>query len=332
MTSRPCAPLWRNFHVALLVVVSSAACTREYASPAGIAAAGSPNRESAGAQLAYATEKFVAGSRQAGDSPAPANAAAATSQPGDPISYLAYAYTVSLELPGEHLTRTMEAHAAACRDAGPRVCQVIAAQRAGDPASQLGGTLAIRAEPQWLQRFMTGAEGDARSAGGRVVAKSTTTEDLTRAIVDTEAALRAKKSLRGRLEQLLASRPGKLADFLDVERELARVQGEIDSTESTLAAMRTRVAMSSLTLHYSSRIRAMASDTFAPLGRALAGFIGYVVNGVAAIVTLVAVGLPWMVVGVPIAWLIVRARRRAQAMGRPAPPPMAVEPPAAPAS
>jgi hypothetical protein len=330
----------RTLATGLLLLLPATACTRYQALPPmegrETGRAGSLDKAPAASVIAgppaAAHHDAQPTGRQAGAMTTESFRRSASGQPVDPISYLAYAYAVSLELPGEHLARTMDAHAAACREAGPRVCQLVTAQRGGDAAIHVRGELSLRAEPRWLQRFMTGVEGDARGAGGRVVSKSTTTEDLTRAIIDTEAALRAKKALRERLEQLLASRPGKLADFLDVERELARVQGEIDSTESNLAAMRTRVAMSSLTVQYESRVRAVAGDTFAPLGRALAGFIGNVVNGVAAILTLVAVGLPWMVVGVPIAWLIVRACRRAKAMGRPAPLPMTVEPPAAPAS
>ena len=78
---------------------------------------------------------------------------------------------------------------------------------------------------------------------------------VTRVIVDTEATLRAKRALRDRLQQLLATRPGSLADLLGVERELARVQGEIDSSEPNLASTRTRVAMSAVTIEYASTAR-----------------------------------------------------------------------------
>ncbi len=142
----------------------------------------------------------------------------------------------------------MDGHVAACRNAGPRVCQLVASRRDGDPQDSLHGSLSLRAEPQWLQRFIKGVQSDAVGAAGRVTSQWTTTEDLTREIVDTEATLRAKRALRDRLQQLLATRPGSLSDLLGVERELSRVQSEIDSTESNLTAMRTRVAMSALTI------------------------------------------------------------------------------------
>ena len=318
----------RAFATGLLPLLLAAACTRSEGPP-GIAASGSLN--TAASPIGDAQPDNPARKAQAAQEGAMTFESvrrAGSIQPVDPISYLAYAYMMGLELPGDHLARTMDAHAAACRDAGSRVCQLVASQRGGDPAIIMRGTLSLRAEPQWLQSFMATVEGDARGAGGRIVSKSTTTEDLTRAIIDTEATLRAKRSLRGRLEQLLANRPGKLTDLLEVERELARVQTEIDSTDSNLAAMRTRVAMSELTVQYVSATRAVAGDTFEPLNRAFSGFISYVVQGVAAIVTIFAVALPWVVVSLPVAWLILRVRRRrATVIGSPDPPASVVEPP-----
>lgn len=253
-------------------------------------------------------------------------------QPVDPVSYLAYAYAMNLEVPGDRLIGVMDAHTAACRSAGLRLCQLVDAKRDGDPLGALRGALSLRAEPEWLQRFMKGVERDALGAAGRVTAQSTTTEDLTRAIIDTEATLRAKRALRDRLQQLLATRPGSLSDLLSVERELARVQGEIDSTDSNLTAMRTRVSMSALTIEYASSSRAVASDTFEPLRLALVGFLGPVVASTAALVTVVGGLLPWVLVGGLVLWLTLVVRRRRASHAASAPPPITTGPGAPPPS
>ena len=153
-------------------------------------------------------------------------------------------------------------------------------------------------------------EAQADEAGGRIIAENVTNaEDLTRQIVDTEARLRAQTALRDRLQELLRSRPGRLADLLEVERELARVQGELDATQSNLAVMRTRVAMSELTLSYRSAPRPVGSDTFEPLRNAFANFLGIIVGGFAAIITIIAGLIPFAVVVVPLVWLALRWRQ-----------------------
>jgi hypothetical protein len=224
--------------------------------------------------------------------------------------FLAYAYQIGLEIPSARLANVMDAHVRACQGAGPRLCQLVGASRGGDPDSAMQGNVQIRAEPNWLRTFMAGIGAQASAAGGRVLSQATTTEDLTRSIVDTEAHLRAETALRDRLQQLLQSRPGRLSDLLDVERELARVQGEIDATQSNLAVMRTRVDMSELTISYQSAPRSVGSDTFEPLRQALAGFLGIIVIGFAAIVTLIAGLLPFVIVIIPIVWGILAWRKR----------------------
>jgi hypothetical protein len=241
------------------------------------------------------------------------------SRPGDPVSYLAYAYGIRLELPGDRLIGVMDQHATACRDAGVRVCQLVASAREGDPLAALRGSLSLRAEPQWLQRFLTTVQSDAIGAAGRVTSQWTSTEDLTRTIVDTEATLRAKRTLRDRLQQLLATRSGSLTDLLGVERELARVQGEIDASESNLAATRTRVAMSALTIEYGSTVRGVAGGVFEPLRHAFADFIVAVVESAATLVTVVGALLPWVAVATLAVGLLIRRRRRARRTRSPEP-------------
>ncbi len=233
------------------------------------------------------------------------------SQPGgpNPVLYLAYTYTLGLEIPSERLTGVMDRHIQACQTAGPRVCQLITSNRSGSPDSDMNGFVSLRAEPTWLNTFKAGIAQQADEAGGRVDSENTTSEDLTRQIVDTEARLRAQTTLRDRLQELLRTSRGRLSDLLEVERELARVQGEIDSVQSQLAVMRTRVSMSELTLSYHSSPRSLGSDTFEPLRQAFASFLGIIVGGFAAIIVIIAGLIPFAVVLIPAIWLLLRWRR-----------------------
>ncbi|HYD88456.1 MAG TPA: DUF4349 domain-containing protein [Vitreimonas sp.] len=227
-----------------------------------------------------------------------------------PILYLAYSYAMGLEIPSQRLAGVVDAHVQACQSAGPRLCQLIGSNKSGDPDAYMTGYVQMRGEPQWLRNFMSGMSAQVDEAGGRIVEQTTNTEDLTRQIVDTEARLRALTALRNRLQELLRSRPGRLADLLEVERELARVQGEIDAIQSNLAVMRTRVSMSELAINYRSAPRPVGSNTFEPLQRALADFLGVIVAGFAALIYLIAGLIPIAVIAVPLIWLALRWRKR----------------------
>jgi hypothetical protein len=294
--------------VALLAVAGCAAETNEgaMAVDAAVAAppiAPPPMNESA---ADVAADAMLAGARAGGGAPVanpPAVSPAATPM-------LAYAYQVAFTIPAREVAPLMTRHQAACVAAGPALCQVVGASTNALGENSVSAQLSIRAEPKWLATFRDGLEADARKADGRVAARSVTSEDLTCAITDTDARLRAQKALRTRLEALIASRPGRLAELLEIERELARVQGEIDSAESNLAIMRARVAMSTLDLSYQSESAPVVEGTFSPLTNAIDGFIGTLAFGFGAIITLIAFLLPWLIVLIPAFWFGARWLRR----------------------
>ncbi|MBL8543274.1 MAG: DUF4349 domain-containing protein [Hyphomonadaceae bacterium] len=298
----------RRFVAGMILVLALAGCgqaTREESSAPAQGYAVSEMEQARGGEAAPAAPPPPI------TTPAPQDAPSAPSQPSGPAPalYLAYSYGVGFELPSNRLASVMDAHSQACQAAGPRLCQLVGSNKNGDPDSYMEGFVSLRAEPGWLRTFMSGLSAQADAAGGRIISQTTNTEDLTRSIVDTEARLRAQTALRDRLQELLRSRPGRLSDLLEVERELARVQGEIDAVQSNLAVMRTRVSMSELTLNYRSAPRPVGSDTLEPLRQAFANFLGIIVSGFAAIIVIIAGLIPIAVVAAPLIWLLLRWRR-----------------------
>jgi hypothetical protein len=235
------------------------------------------------------------------------------SAPANTIPQLAYSYDYVIALPTRSVRPLAASHEQACVQAGPQRCQLIGSSNEEMGEDDQIVRLELRATPEWLAAFRNGLAAEAEAADGEVVRSSTQSEDLTRAIIDTEAHLRAKTTLRDRLQAMLATRDGNLQTVLEVERELARVQAEIDSATSTLQAMRARVSMSNLTMTYQSR-GVLAPDTAtAPLESALTGALGLFMMGLAAIVSVLAFSLPFLLVMGPIVWLIMLALRRRKA-------------------
>ena len=200
-------------------------------------------------------------------------------------------------------------HERSCVAAGASLCEVL-----GETLGQIGrdeasGQLQIRAEPRWLDRFRASLEADARAAGGRLVGSNVQTEDLTRSIVDTDAALRTKRELRDRLEALLQRPSNGVKDLLATEQALARVQGEIDTAQSELAVMRARVQMSGLEIDYRSTSSLAPDDAFAPVAAAAHGFVRNLMISLGALLTFVALAVPFLLVLAVCAWVWRRSRR-----------------------
>jgi hypothetical protein len=238
----------------------------------------------------------AAASRTAPSPAAPAADAeakpAATVRAAVTIPMLAYRYAYALEAPSDGIRDLVARHQAACQAAGPAVCQLTGAQVTETGKDRVHGEVSLKATPAWLKSFRAGLDADAKAAGGRVVTSNVNTEDLSRQIVDTEAAVRAQTTLRDRLQALLATHPGKFSELLEVEQELARVQGELDATQSELAEMRGRVETSELRITYDAAGVLAPQGVMSPLGSAIHDFLGIVVSVLAVLIRIFAYLLP----------------------------------------
>jgi len=154
---------------------------------------------------------------------------------------------------------------------------------------------AMRKAAPWLHAFVISMKADIAEIDGRIANENTSVEDLTRAILDTDARLKAQTTLRTRLENLLETREAKLPDLLALERELARVQSEIESATANLKALRARVSMSIVNLSYTSERVAVSRSSVSPIAEALKDFVGLVSNGLAGVIRFIAILLPWMI-------------------------------------
>ena len=180
---------------------------------------------------------------------------------------------------------------------------------------RLRGTWTVRIPVANYSAFLAGAGGL-----GVVEEKDETAKDVTAEFVDVEARLAGRRALETRLLELLAERPGKLTDVLELERELARVREEIETAEGRLRYLSNQTAFSTITLRvreerdyvpptrpgFGERIAATWDNSLA----ALASFgRGLVLFAVAVAPFALTIGLPLAL----ILWLIVRRVRRRRA-------------------
>ena len=91
---------------------------------------------------------------------------------------------------------------------------------------------------------------------------SVNAQDVTAEWVDVEARLANHRRSEARLQALLAENTATLADVLQVERELARVRGEIESYEGRMRVLSDQVGLA--TLHLDVRVLAPYEPYVAP--------------------------------------------------------------------
>jgi hypothetical protein len=141
--------------------------------------------------------------------------------------------------------------------------------------------------------------------------------DVTEGWVDVTSRLANDRRAEQRLVELLANDTGSLADVLAVERELARVRGEIEAAEGRLRVLDDQIAMSTLrvSVRVATPYAALVGDPLsARVVRTFGGSVevmGLFAEG--ALLAAVAVA-PWLVgPALVVGALVIVARRRRRA-------------------
>ncbi|MBS3957618.1 MAG: DUF4349 domain-containing protein [Clostridiales bacterium] len=176
----------------------------------------------------------------------------------------------------------------------------------------LMGYVTARVPPDNLERFI-----ETVSAIGTVLRQAEDESDVTQEHIDLKARLENLRSQEARLRDLF-DRGEKIEDLLEVERELGRVRGEIESYEARVAYLERQAAMATVTVELTGRqaVIAPAGEDWGLVDAVRAGIRGLVstINGL-IYVTLST--LPLIVIAL-LAWLIARGfwRRRTRRNSR----------------
>lgn len=274
------------------------------------------------ALMVLATAAAIAGcsSQEAGSPGAESGSEAAESpRSGAPAALavtlpkLAYAYTLRFLLPEDRIAAAQDAHAALCAQMGPERCQLLTLERGSGDTRDSRAVLSLRVATDDARRFSEQIGRSVSDAGGRTADTKVAAEDVSKAMVDTEARIRQRELLVARLTEVLRTRNGKVGDLLEAERSIGKAQEELDQARGWLTALRGRVAMSRFDLSYAATAPATSAGAIATqLGEAAQGSGALFLWGLRELLTLALYLLPWALLIAPFAvWRHAHRRRGA---------------------
>lgn len=226
-----------------------------------------------------------------------------------PGTQIAYSYSVSYTFGEPGVAAVQGRQLALCHALGPARCLVVSSTlNTPGPDDHVATDEAVLlvAAPQAeaiVRRFDAIAEG----GGGRRTLRTVAAEDVTRQIIDAEAAVRAKQALAERLLAIIRSGNGKVGELVEAERAYATTNAELEAAKATRAALAQRVAMSRLAITY--RFIDLPGGS-SPVAASIATAGDTLSTSIAALVTFLVAVLPWVVVGVPLLWGVRRLARR----------------------
>ena len=209
---------------------------------------------------------------------------------------MAYTYTWNYAVPTGAMEALQASHKKLCEDAGPASCYVTnSSLDAIGQEEGASGVLSMRATEPWVRAFEKGLNDGLKPFGAHVYSTNRGAEELTAQIVDNEARLRSMTAHRDALQKMVEDKPGRLSDLLEIQQALAQAQGDIDSRQSLLAALKLRVSMSVITFYYQAEYAPAAQSIWRPVTDALGDFAPAFARTLGAIIEFVAAVLPVVV-------------------------------------
>ena len=199
----------------------------------------------------------------------------------------------------------------------------LVASRGGYVASRetIGGGGAV-ARVELVLRVPAAALEEVLSAlrkKGTLLTESQSGQDVTDDFTDTEAQLRAKKSLEERLLTIVASAKS-VKDMLEVEAELARVRTEIERLDGHARALADQTSFATIRLSLESPTQPLAENGelgWSKVRRAFAEAGGLSLSVVTGIIVVLGALAPFLAIGGACFLLAIVVRRRRSAVFQP---------------
>jgi len=227
-----------------------------------------------------------------------------------PQRFIAVAHRLVIETAEAGLVKAWEATVQFCRSIR---CEVISSSinnRTED--SPPSGSLSLRVVPEDLKKLF-----DHLGKAGSVLQHMTESEDKTAVVIDVEAKLKNLTDFRDRLRAMLAKGATNLKDVIEVERELSRVQAELDSLATRRRVLANETEKVAVRIDFRPEKSIEGTAVSAPIARAWRSATHVFSESTAALLTFIFAVIPWLLVLVPLFWIsgkLIRKvlRRRAE--------------------
>ncbi len=145
---------------------------------------------------------------------------------------------------------------------------------------------------------------------GSVQSEAIGTQDVTKDYADLETRLAVKEQTVARLRVLMENRTAKLAEILEVERELGRAVAELEQMKGERRYYDQQIALSTVKLTLFERVPSQTSQVTKPIAEALQGSMQVLGSSIGAIIYMFVALIPWLLVGLVVVRVVKQVRRR----------------------
>jgi len=195
-------------------------------------------------------------------------------------------------------------------------CEVVSSSITNKTSNSApSGSMTLRVSPDDLKKLFTYVEKQ-----GRIAQHTTESEDKTTEVVDTEAKIKNLTSFRDNLRAMLAKPSATVKDLVEIQGQLTETQTQLDSENAQRKILANETEKVAVEIEFrvdepigNARGFAQITNAFREAGSDLA-------ESTAWLITFIVTVIPWLILIVPLGWLLFRALRRWR-HGRPTSPP-----------
>ena len=213
--------------------------------------------------------------------------------------YIALRHHLQIETSAEKMQASFDAALKHCEALS---CQLLSANfNRETPYSPPSASVSVRVPPRNVAIFLSGL-----AKNGEVMQHGRDSEDKTNQVVDADARISNLTNLRDRLRLMLSDKTAKFKDIIEVERELANTQSELDSMTSLRKMLALETDLVAVNIDFTAAQGITEQGFFAPVLRAFQCAGQVFMESIATVITFVMAAIPWLLFGIPIIWLVRR--------------------------
>lgn len=208
-------------------------------------------------------------------------------------AYLAYEHNVVINTEYEKGKTLLQSITHNCQQ-NPE-CAILKAEqyRAGHNI----GSITLRAPAVTVSEILASLE-----KGGEVAQMSSHAEDLSGAIVDNKQRLEQLMRYREKLEHLQSKANNDINALIQLNRELAEVQVNIEDLTGKSSYLIQRVKTELLTININQAYEYQKPSVWSPITSALDDFVDTLTTSLGVFITFIAVLLPWSLLIILFIW------------------------------
>jgi len=200
--------------------------------------------------------------------------------------YLSYEHNLSIQLEKDALAIKYKALTDHCATDRDNNCTILESELSSGNYNY--GKIKVRITPAGVKQFLTLAGN-----GGEITSESTSVEDLSTQIFDTEKRIKLLQTYQTDLLELQKQAKANIDSLIKVSQEIANVQSQLEDLSGNNQALMQRVSMDIINVRLSSYSE---NSFWQPIADSLDDFKSNLAEGIAGAITGIAYLIPWTIV------------------------------------